>query len=239
MVTFSAGPTVLGTGTLSTTGSVTTATYTYTPAAPSASPVIITAAYAGDSGYAPSTAAGSNLSVTGFSASVTGTTTSITVTSGATTGNTATLSFTPIGPFTGTVNFNCTISNGTAVYPPTCALSAPSINLTPGTPASVTITIITTTPKASSGGVEHTFLYKTGGVVFAMLVCLLPFRRHRLIRPLMSVIFLTGVLASPCSCSSGGGSMQTLHGSAGSYTITVTGTSGNTSATVNIPLTVN
>jgi hypothetical protein len=109
--------------------------------------------------------------------------------------------------------------------------------LSPGAPQIATLTITTTTPKASRSGPQSAFLYRTGGAVFAMLVCLVPFRRRRFIRPLMSVILLMGALTALSGC--GGNNTPQLHGSAGSYTVTVTGTSGTATANSSIPLTVN
>ena len=53
----------------------------------------------------------------------------ITITSGATTGNTNTITvqslYTSPGTFNGSVALSCSISNGTEVYPPTCVITSP------------------------------------------------------------------------------------------------------------------
>jgi len=240
-VTFFANGTAItgGVTTLSSTGGVTMATYIYTPTIANSTPIAITAVYGGDSGYAASTSSSTNLTATGFSTGISGTTTSITLTSGSTTGNTAQFSFNPIGAFTGTVNLTCSISGGAAMYPPTCSLNPASFTLTPGTPQISMLTIFTTTPHAITGDPEQAFASRTGGVILALLVCMLPFHRRRFIRPLMVVFFLMGALTALSGCGSNSGAAPVPPGSQGSYIITVTGTSGTETVSTTIPLTVN
>jgi len=155
--------------------------------------------------------------------------------SGATTGNTGTVTLTSINQFAGTVAMSCSMS-GTGYYPATCAVSSPtsgSVPLAAGGTAAVTITITSVTPHdlPSQGGHASLGWRTGGGAVLAMLVCLLPFRRRRIVRSFT----LCGLLVLGLTAISGcGGSSTpttpTLHGSAGSYTVTVTGTGFTTGA---------
>jgi hypothetical protein len=74
----------------------------------------------------------------------------ITFQAGATTGNTAPITITPAGGFTGSVNLTCAITPAAATSPETCAVTTP-VNITGTTPGMPTLTItttLTTTPGA-------------------------------------------------------------------------------------------
>jgi subtilase family serine protease len=172
--------------------------------------------------------------------------TSLNFTSGATSGNTTTSTLTSVA-FAGTVTMGCTISSG-GYYPPTCSVSPASPTLTSGGTSAETITISSTVAHARQGAPQQAGLAAWGvraGVLLAALLCLVPFRRRRLIRPLAAFALLALGLTAVSGCggsnpstSSGGGT--TTHSSAGTYTVTVTATSGSVTATpVTFSLTIN
>jgi len=72
-----------------------------------------------------------------------------------------------------------------------------------------------------------------GGALLALLVCLVPFRRRRFIRPLAALIVLTLGMTALSGCSSGGssgGGTTAKTTSDGTYTGTVTGSGTSTGA---------
>ena len=75
--------------------------------------------------------------------------------------------------------------------------------------------------------------------MLAALLCLVPFRRRRFIRPLAAIILLAGCLTAISGCSSGSAAAAAKKSSAGTYTVTTTGTSGTATANVSITLTIN
>ena len=71
-----------------------------------------------------------------------------------------------------------------------------------------------------------------------MLLCLVPFRRRRFIRPLAAFLLLAGALTAISGCS-GSAPAAAKQSSAGTYTVTTTGTSGTATASVSFTLTIN
>jgi non-reducing end alpha-L-arabinofuranosidase len=166
----------------------------------------------------------------------------VSVAPGATTGNTATITVTPgSGGFLGTVNLTCSISPTTSNDQATCSLSPASVNLSGTTAQTSTLTIETTAatddlvyPKL---GNRKGWLGAGSGAVLAMLVFFgIPARRrswHAMLSILVTMIAL-GALAS-CGGGGGGGNAGTTPGT---YTVTVTGTSGATIASGTVTLAV-
>ena len=210
----------VGSGTLSASAPY-TATVSYTPLNASATAFLITATYAGDSGYATSTNTG-NLSVTGFSA--TPTAANLSFTSGATTGNSDVITFTSIGSYTGTIALTCSISSSNAASQPTCSLNPASVTVPAGGSQITTVTIGSITAHNTGGGLNASNALTTGGATFALLLCLMPFRRRKAIRSLMVFVFLLGGLSIVSGCGGGGTSPTPLQSSAGNYIVTVSGT---------------
>jgi hypothetical protein len=244
LVFFYSGTTELNVNgaTLSTTAGATTATYTYMATAPSATPLAITARYSGDSGYVASSSAATNLMVAGSTASAGAATLSFT--SGATTGNTDTITFTSVGGFAGTIAVTCIITpnSGTPAFPATCAASPASVSIATGGTATSAIVISSTTAQGKISESER------AGVIgrrlcdvacVAMLVCLVPFRR-RFIRSLTVFLLLSCALVVISGCSgSGTGSTPANRSSAGIYTVTATGSSSTAQSTVTFTVTIN
>jgi hypothetical protein len=161
-------------------------------------------------------------------------------------GGTATsmVTVTGAGGFTGTVTLACTITGPSGPYPPTCSGTA-----VPGTPG--TLTVKTT---AATALLQHPANSRSSGVFYAMFLpiggmALLGFgsagsRRKKLFGLLLLGLLLSGVLLMPaCGGSSyGGGGGGNPGTTAGTYSITVTGTASGATQTGSVPplmLTVN
>jgi subtilase family serine protease len=212
------------------------------------------AGYAVGTGYDQATGWGSldvNLfiaSAAGFSLSAA--TPSLSFTSGATTGNTNTVTLTSYNTFAGAVSVTCTIAGTTAPFPPSCTVSPSSVTLTAKGTGTAVVTIGSTVAQASlnPGSRPHLparELGAGGAVLVAMLLGFLPNRRRA--RGLLGSLTLALLLAfglgavSGCSSSSGNGTSgkTALRSSAGSYTATVTATSGSLTSTTTFTVTIN
>ena len=246
-VTFMDGTTTLGNGTLSSSG---VATYT-TTALPTGSDSI-TAVYGGDTNFSGSTSSAVTVTVTAaptpsFALTNSG---NITVSPGATTGNSSTISVAPSGGFTGAVALTCAIAPAAASDPATCALSPASVTISGATAGTSVLTLTTTA--ATTAALVHPKLrrapwYAAGGATLAcVLLLVMPTRRRRW-RTMLGMIVLFAFLAvGLLSCGGGGGTSSGGGGgtsnpgtTAGSYTVTVTGTAGSTTETTTVTLTVN
>lgn len=178
-----------------------------------------------------------------FTLSASPSTLSITPVANTTTTSTWTLTGTSVSGFAGTVSLSCSVSPVTA-QPPTCGVSPGSMNLTAGgtgtavislTSAGPTNTCLSTTATNGTGGI--------GGVALAgFLLLLVPARRRRMLRG-ASLILLMGLgLAIMNGCAAGTVEVcpndATAGTTAGTYTVTVTGTSGGLSVTAPATITV-
>jgi pseudomonalisin len=217
----------------------------------------ITAIYSGDGGFAVSQPGTLSLTVNNPGFSITAAPTSLSFTAGAVTGNTATLTYTSLGGFSGTINQACLVAynGGTAIDTPTCTYTAPSVTLPAGGTVTGTITIISIAPSGAggsaalriggSGGPARPDPASLAGVAFGTLL-LAFFTGRRRLRPnlwrsLSLAIVIAAALASTSGCGGGGSSAPPPSGSSpGPYTITLTSASGATSATpaATIPLTI-
>jgi hypothetical protein len=174
----------------------------------------------------------------------------ITVAPGAITGNTATITVTPSGGFTGSVVLTAahTSSPTGATNPPTFSFGSTSpVNITGTTAATGTLTV-TTTPATTGAlvrpvrpGSRRAPWYAAGGATLACVLLLgIPARRRRW-RNLLGMLALLAFLAAGMGSCGGGGSKSKGNSgtTAGSYTITVTGTAGSATQTTAVNLTVN
>ena len=200
--------------------------------------------YSGDSVYAPATV---TLNVADAFPFTLGATSPVVIAApGATTGNTSTVTVTPVNGFTGAVFLSCalTTSPAGAVHPPTCSIPS-SVNI-PGTAAVTTTMTINSTAPGSSGLVlpiargrllrrpmwkGSSWLVGFAGV---MAICLLLFGMRGQIRSqghcrwsLASLALLLGVLGTLIACGGGGGVSPPPPPASGttpgSYTFTTTG----------------
>lgn len=191
--------------------------------------VSVDVSYSGDSTYAGS---GIVVPVTMLNMFTITAASSVSFAAGATTGNTAALSITPVNGFSGPVYFACTI----AYYPPgaqklpTCSVP-PSVNVsgTAAVPSALTITSTapTTVSQAEATRTARWLAAQSLTFVVGILLFGLPLRRRvRLHRTaLCLVIVLLGSMALPsCGGGSGGKGSQTIPGTTpGTYKFMVDG----------------
>jgi hypothetical protein len=243
-VSFSAGGTLLGTapivgvaaGNLATTG-----TATLTTAKLSATSTI-TATYTGDVNYlvSPPSAAVPVTVTGGATFSLAGT--AVTITTPGQSG-TSTITATGTGGFTGAVALTCAVTASSATDPPTCTVGGP-ISLSAGTTTgTATLTINTTAASGipfapmSNQRPGTPWIFVTGlatTTLMVILLCLAPVRKRRPAVVFASLFILVGLTLT--GCGSSGGGVHNPGTTVGNYTVTVTGTSGATSAstTVNV-----
>lgn len=173
--------------------------------------------------------------------------TPVTINAGAATGNTSTITVTPAGGFTGSVMLTAAVTsspNG-AQNPPTLSFGSTNPVSITGPAGTATLTITTT---AAAGCTQASQMHREdpwylGGS--AGLVCALIFgvpARRRSPRSVLSMLVLLLTLAVGFTACGGGGSSTctVVNGGTtpGTYTITVTGTSGATTAAGTVTLTV-
>jgi trimeric autotransporter adhesin len=200
--------------------------------------VSVQVGYSGDSIYAPATV---TLDVTDAFPFTLGAT-PVTITApGATTGNTSTVTVTPVNGYTGAVFLSCalTSSPARAVEPPTCII--PSVNI-PGT-AAVTATMTINSAAAGSAALVHPIPpgpFRVGplagapawfaawaGIAFLLLLGMRVEASYRW--RLAGFVLLLAVLGSLAACGGGSGSSGSSGPppnpgtTPGNYTLTVTG----------------
>jgi pseudomonalisin len=167
---------------------------------------------------------------------------SVTPVANTTTTSTWTLTGKSLGGFAGTVVLSCAITPVTA-QPPTCAVSPVTLNLAAGGTGTATISVTSAGPynQCLSNSASNLTGELGGAALAGLLVLLIPVRRRRALRGvvLVSVLGLGLGLLNGCSaavtvvCSN----LAAPGTSAGTYTVTVTGTSGTLSETA--PVTIN
>ena len=157
--------------------------------------------------------------------------------------STSTITITPSGGFTGAVSLACalTTSPAGAQNAPTCTVDQ-TASIAGAQPATATLTIKTTAATTAASRSSFTHLFAAGGETLAavLLFFFLPMRRRRWqsLIGMLALVFLFNAV-SGCGGTSktiptGGGSGTTP----GTYAITVTGTSGTTSASSVVSFTV-
>lgn len=233
-VQFKDGTTLLGSGTLSSG----TASYTVAANTLSVATHSITAAYQGDSYFATSTSAASNVVVAAApSFSLTATPASVTLTAGAASGNISTISATGANGFSGTaaISLSCSITSSASIAP-TCSVSPASIT----TSTTATVTLTTIAPHAVGTQVSSLRRGVTGMCVLLLLGVPFAIRRRRF-ASLLSILLLTALALGANGCGGNKGQEGPSGGTTkGTYTVVVTGTStGAATQTTNITLTVN
>ena len=171
----------------------------------------------------------------------------ISLTPGATTGNTSTISVTPSGGFTGTVTMTCQVTGPTGANDPaTCSLASSSVMIT-GTTAQTDLLTISTTAATSSDlaypklGNGKGWLGAGSGALLALLVFFGIPARRRSWRSMLGILVALAVMGAMASCGGGGGGGGGGNSGTtpGSYTVTVTGTSGTLQPTTIVSVTVN
>ncbi|HET6169761.1 MAG TPA: hypothetical protein VFE01_06250, partial [Terracidiphilus sp.] len=178
--------------------------------------------------------------------------TAATVKPGVTMANTSTIAVKPSGGFIGSVALTATVTSSPtgAQYPPTLSFgSSTPVNISGSAAGTATLTISTTagsSPQCTSANHLQRGIpwYARGGAVLACALLFgIPARRRTCQTVLGMVALLLALSASVAACGGGGGGTScpnviTAGTTAGIYTITVTGTSGSTTTTGTIALTV-
>ncbi len=176
--------------------------------------------------------------------------TSVTVVPGAITGNTSTITLTPTGGFTGSVVLTATVTSGPAgaVNPPTFSFgSTAPVSITGSATGTATLTIATS---AGGGCVAFNerpqnapWYVPSGAALAALVLFFVPSRRRW--RAWLGLMLLLVCLGSGVLACNGNAvrpsatcNAITPPTPAGTYIITVTGTSGTTTATGQVTLTV-
>jgi trimeric autotransporter adhesin len=207
------------------------------------------AAYQGGAGFAASASAIMDEAIAaptpaGFALAAT----SLNIAPGATTGNTSTITISSAGGFTGNVRLSAAIASA-----PAGAASLPQLSFGGTTPvaldsstANALLTVSSTAGStASAQSTREGFGLYSGGAALAC-VLLIGVPRRRTWGALLGMVVLLFALAGGMTACSGGSLVATgrTAGSAstgttaGTYVIAITGTSGATTATANITLTV-
>jgi hypothetical protein len=168
----------------------------------------------------------------------------ITVAAGATSGNTAAISVTPVNGFTGTINFTCAVNPNflSAVKLPSCSLAPTSVTVTASSVPGSTLTVTTAAPTTGAvvPGVRPSRL--PGWTVLAIALLFgIRGKRRAWMRILGLLVVLLWIAAPGCGGGSGSGGGGGGGGGTtpGSYTVVVTGTaSGQVTAQTKVTLTV-
>ncbi len=147
------------------------------------------------------------------------------------------LAMAPTGGFTGTVNFTCAITP-TVTPAPTCSVPS-SMQITGSGTQTVTVQVGTTAPVTT--GAVPPVSFPTGPMLLIWTLTLLVsgwlLTRNRKRLPVLAGLVVVLALTFSIGCGGSGSSSHTTPGTpAGTYTATVTGTSGSVSQ--NMALTV-
>ena len=153
-----------------------------------------------------------------------------------------TLSIASSGSFNGTVNLSCNITQAGSPAP-TCALSNSSVQITNGASQTVSVTVATTAPTTSAlipygDHPERWASVFWAGILLFPGCCLLGSRRRRGLGGLAAMLLLIVGLGCGGSSSPSATGHTTPGTPAGSYTATVTATSGNLTSNTTLTVTV-
>lgn len=200
-------------------------------------------AIASANGYASSIVATAtyDLPIPGFS--IAGT--AVSVAPGAITGNTSAITLAPSNGFTGVVSLSCAITPVATSAPATCSIPA-SVTIIGSTPQTVTLTVNTTSASLALNGTRSLFrpLMDVSALACILLVGI-PVRRRGWWTMFGMLVLVFFVVAGAIGCGGGGNAGSGENGGGanpgttpGSYTVTVTGTSGNITQKGTVSLTV-
>jgi trimeric autotransporter adhesin len=168
---------------------------------------------------------------------------------GATTGNTSMTTVTPAGGFTGNVAMTAVLTSipSGAQDLPTLSFGATSPVAITGTSAGTATLTVSTTPATSSGFVHPARTRgsetNSGGatLAFALLIgmdiCVAVRGRESWTR-FVTLVLVAALTGAFFSCGSDGTNTRNSGTTPGKYAVTVTGTSGNTTATSTLTITV-
>jgi len=136
------------------------------------------------------------------------------------------MSLTPVGSFSGTVSLGCAIAPA-ATPPPTCTLSTSSVQFNGGVAQTVTVTAATTAPASTMvARIANRAGFSPASIPLLVLLGLLTLRRRKILA-LLGALLIVAALTPLIGCSGMSSHSQTAPGTpSGTYTITVTATSG-------------
>jgi hypothetical protein len=139
------------------------------------------------------------------------------------------LSLTPVGSFSAAVSLGCAIAPATTPAP-TCTLSTSSVQFSGAAAQTVTVTVGTTAPiVTTSAGTANRAGLPVASMPLLVLVGLLTLRRRKTLS-MLGALLIVAAFTPLIGCESGSGMSshsQTAPGTpSGTYTITVTATSG-------------
>ena len=158
---------------------------------------------------------------------------------------TSTLTLTGTDGFTGTLSFSCSVSPAPANDPPTCFVNPSSATLSPTTTSASVALRISTMAGLNSAALPHDrsnrFSYVAFYAAFPMIAIFLVRikRRPSDLASSLSLLALVGLAISLSCCAGGGGSNQINFGTpAGSYNVTIVGSSGTAIQTTSVSFTL-
>ncbi|HSY35340.1 MAG TPA: S53 family peptidase [Acidobacteriaceae bacterium] len=193
--------------------------------------------------FIEATSSGGGASAASFTLSSSPSTLSVTPAANLTTTSRWTLTGTSVSGFAGTVSLSCAISPVTAVAP-TCAVAPGSLTLAAGGVGTATISLTSAGPYSSCLTNAAADRGGLGGVALAgCLLLLIPSRGRKRLRGAALMLLLGLGLGMMSGCSGSATSVACSNvvragTTAGTYTVTVTGTSGSLSeaapATINV-----
>jgi hypothetical protein len=160
--------------------------------------------------------------------------------------STSMITITPSGGFTGAISLACSVTSSPsgAQNTPTCTIDQ-SASISGTQPATATLTIKTTAASSATAHSQFRRIFAFGGKTLAAAVLLFFFPIHRRRwQSLLGILVLISLLTAATGCSgtskpiSTGGGGGTSGTTPGDYIITVTGTSGTSTANATITFTV-
>jgi len=206
----------------------------------------LTAAYSGDGNYAAATGTASvTVTAVGAGFNIGGQT--VVVKAGATSGNTSTITVTPVGGFTGPVALSAAISSSPAGASslPTLSFASSSVTISGAGAATALLTVTTSAPggcQQTAAAIRGLPIYAAGDVTLIGFVFLGVPRRRRGRTAAWLILLLLAISGSVTACGGGGGGATcnavTAGTTPGSYVIKVTGASGTITAETSIDLSV-
>jgi hypothetical protein len=197
----------------------------------------ITAVYSGDSNYTGSTSGPLTITISSGAPdfSLTATPASFTIASPGQSGTT-TISASAVNSFSGTVSVTCAVPSNMSYS--ACSLNPTSFSVPSG---STILTVTTTAPSLALRLFNRPrwFIPSAGALFACILLLLIPGKKRRVKLAFGLLVFaLLAAAFVACGGGGGGGATHNPGTPTGTYTVTVTGTSGTLSHTLNVPVTV-
>jgi hypothetical protein len=123
--------------------------------------------------------------------------------------------------------------------PATCSLSPTSVTISGTTAQTATLTVYTTAATSSLNRTNKLFWPSAGGTALALVFLFgIPKRRRNWLAMLGLLVLVISIAGMGCG-GGGGGTTGNTGTTPGTYTVTITGTSGTLTETTPVSLTVN